>query len=115
MVRIGSLHIYHLKTLFWTYLVWAPLSLLVVLGLSSTTHPLTHVLHLWGLFHIVPLALLVPPESLAWPPELISCGIGALAIVVAGLLVEKNWARGLIIAGMILWFLVSFVVFGTSV
>ena len=107
--------IYHIKTLLWTYLVWAALSLLIAFQCCYIAKcPLTRMPYYWASLHILPLYGLI---RTLW-----ECDMGGFIVfvpglvagfaVVAGLLIKGQWARFLIIIGMSIWFFGAFCIIG---
>ena len=123
-----GVRVYHLRTLLWTYLVWAFLNLLFALHFCQ---PLGHHVfghftrkphysrlpYYWVFLNICPLKGLV---LMYWESDIdwfavVPPGMVAVLFVVAGLFIKEWWARFLIIMGMSIWFLTGFVVLGIGV
>jgi hypothetical protein len=104
---MARLKLYHLKTLLFTYLVWLFLSLLLTLRICQMTkQPLSHVPFILGMLHILPFLSL--GMFLGEPVMMIIAGIVtglAILFIVTGLLINRVWAKNLVIMGMIIWFL----------
>ncbi len=123
--KMPKIRFYHTKTLLWTYMVWAALSLLIAfrccepMGQQIFRHPIRNTNYwlapyYWGLLHILPLYGLV---RTFWECDLqgfifFSPTIVAGFAIVAGLLIKGRWACFLIIIGMSLWFLGAFCLLG---
>jgi len=108
-----KIRLYHIRTLFWTYLVWAVLMLLFAFLLCrATNYPLTWMPYSWALLHIIPLLVLI--ETLWYgeqDPFIIFAAVSVVVAgfaIVAGILIKGRWARFLIIIGMSIWFLCAF-------
>jgi hypothetical protein len=107
---------YHVRTLLWTYLVWAVLCLLFTLQVCKLTHsPLTRAPWAWAVLHIAPLWGLTMTMSISpWWGIPVAIGIAWLAVV-SGLLINRWWARFLILIGMSIWFFVGMCLLGLGV
>jgi len=119
-----KIKLYHVRTLLWTYLVWAILNLSVALLACKpmpqhmrpdmdTNYPLERVPIVWVWLHIAPLLSLRISLRPWWPIPLIT-GIAGFALV-AGLLINRWWACFLVIAGMSIWFFWAICVLGLAV
>lgn len=98
-----KIKLYHGKTVLCTYLVWSFLLLLVACWLCRVAQePLTTTPRVWVILHIAPLYGLMPlyPRSIGIP-IVVAAGLS----FAAGVLINRRWARYLVIAGMSLWFL----------
>ena len=110
---------YHLKTLLWTYLVWAILNLSCAFHFSgfTTTPPLRSIPYYWKILNICPLWGLIMTllEGDTEGFVMILPGlVGGLSAVV-GLLIKERYGRFLIIIGMSVWFLTGSFVLGLGV
>ena len=118
--KVPKIRFYHIRTLLWTYLVWAILMVLFAFLLCrATNYPLKSMPYSWALLHIIPLLVLI--ESCwygEWDPFIISATAATLVAgfaIVAGLLIKGRWARFLIIIGMSIWFLLATFIAGIGV
>ena len=109
-----SIRLYHVKALFWTYIVWAFLNLWYAEKLREAVHaPVARIPYFWALLHIAPLwASLI--LSMAAPFALGGV-VGGSSLIVAGLLIEGSLARLLVIVGMSFWFLVAWLLLSIGV
>ena len=120
-----KIRFYHIRTLFWTYLAWAVLNLLFAFLVlkpmpqlymnpnTSTDYPLARVPIVWAWLHIAPLWFLITTcQHGAKDLFIMVAGPTAVAMlaVISGLLINRWWARFLIIIGMGIWFLEGFFV-----
>jgi len=126
-----KIRFYHIRTLLWTYLVWAVLNLLFALLAckpmpqiymhpnTNTNYPLARVPLVWAWLHIIPLWVLIGSCWYGeWDPFIISAAAATLVAgfaIVAGLLIKGRWARFLIIIGMSIWFLLASFILGIGV
>lgn len=117
-----KIKIYHVRTLFWTYLVWAGLGLWLVLSICVRTSSdclFISVPRVWGMMHIAPLLPVIPCANIGGGTSMLIFSIVvamvAGSLVVAGLLLDRRWARFLIIMGISVWFLAAFLIMGTYV
>ena len=119
--KVPKIRFYHIRTLLWTYLVWAVLMVLFAFLLCrASNYPLTWMPYYWALLNIASLWVLI---GSCWhggwgdPFIIISAAITVVAgfAVVAGLLINRWWARFLVIIGMSIWFFESFIVAGMGV
>jgi hypothetical protein len=104
---------YHIRTLLWTYLVWAALMLWAAFKCCSIANrALAWMAYYWAMLHIAPLCVLIGScWHGAWGAPFIISGAATLVAgfaVVAGLLVKGWWARLLIIMGISVWFSLAF-------
>jgi hypothetical protein len=96
-----KIRFYHLRTLLWTYLMWAVLLILYACLLCIATHEsLTNLPWIWVYLHATPLVYL---PSL-WPGIGIPVVFAATFSIVVGLLINKSWTRFLIVIGVSGWF-----------
>jgi len=103
-----KIRVYHIRTLLWTYLVWAVLSLLFAFRCCAVVKcSLIRMPIYWALSHILPLMFFLPSEIHAFGMWLPACAVLPALLLVAGLLVNKWWACFLIIIGMSIWFFVA--------
>jgi len=127
-----KIRFYHIRTLLWTYLVWAALNLWWAVSLCKILmekqqtfvqprninyYTLARVSYYWALLHILPLYGLI---RTLWECDIEGFiifvpGVLAGSAIVAGLLIKGRWARFLIIIGMSIWFLVGFFILGLGV
>ena len=113
---------YHLRTLLWTYSVWAVLNLLcafiscipkeqIYMHTTDTNYPWLLVPIIWAWLHIAPLWGLI---LTCWSGDTNMVIFFAVPMVVAGLsvaaglLINRRWACFGIIVGMSIWFLDAF-------
>ena len=109
---VRGFRLYHLKTLLWTYLVWAVLDAFFLFWCQGIyNYPLERIPYYWGILHIFPLGLLLPNEISSFGLGLPACAALSVLFLIAGLLINKGWARFLIIVGMSILFLESFFLF----
>ena len=112
---MSKIRFYHIRTLLWTYLVWAALSLLFAFRCCEIAKcALTRMPYYLAVLHGLPLYGLI---RTLW-----ECDIGGFILfvpglvagfaVVAGLLIKGRWARFLIIIGMSIWFFLGFCILG---
>lgn len=110
--------LYHLRTLLWTYLVWAFLNLWLVSVLcKATNNPLIRMPYYWALLHILPLYGLIRTlceGDMNGFIHFVPGVIGGLSVV-AGLLIRGRWACSLIIVGRSIWFFEGYCIYGLSV
>ena len=118
--------IYHIRTLLWTYLVWAAINLWWAFSFCKPmgnqifrqpirTNNYWLAPYYWAMLNILPLYGLI---RTLW-----ECDMGGFIFftvyvvvagfaVVAGLLIKGRWARSLIIIGMSIWFFGAFCILG---
>jgi hypothetical protein len=112
---VPKIRFYHIKTLLWTYIVWAAINLwwaFVCCDIAKCA--LTRIPYYLAVLHGLPLYGLI---RTLW-----ECDIGGFILfvpgsvagfaVVAGLLIKGRWARFLIIIGMSIWFLYGIFILG---
>jgi len=103
---------YHIRTLFWTYLVWAALNVLFALSCCNTfKYPLTEMPYYWAVLHIGPFWMLILALWHGATDMFIFFTVPAVVAgfaIVVGLLIKGRWARFLIIIGMSIWFILAF-------
>jgi len=112
-----KIRFYHIRTLLWTYVVWALLTLWFADACRNAVQaPSTRILYYWAFLHIVPLWGSIISLWAGTMEGFMYClpGVFGGLIVVASLLKNGRWARFGVIAGMSLWFLVAFFVLGSS-
>ncbi len=121
---MSKIKFYHTRTLLWTYLVWAVLNLLFAFLVckpmpqlymhpsANTDYPLARVPIVWAWLHIAPLLSLTISWSPWWHP-VVATGVAGVAVV-SGLLINRWWARFLIIVGMSIWFCEAMLVAGLA-
>jgi hypothetical protein len=114
-----KIRFYHMRTLLWTYLVWAVLNLFFALHYSglTTSSSLKTIPYNWTLLNIAPFwgSIITLQKGDMDGFALFFPGIIAGFFVIAGLLINRSWARFLVIACMSVWFLVGHVALGGSV
>ena len=122
-----NIRFYHIRTMLWTYLVWAVLNLFFAFLLcipreqifthnNQTTYPLIFVPLTWATLHIAPLCPIL--TGYGGTDFIIFCTVPMVVAglsIAAGLLVNRQWARFLVIIGMSLWFMLGFFIIGASV
>ena len=106
---------YNLRTLLKTYLVWTVLNLLFASACcSATNNPPIRIPYFWAVLHIIPLTLFHPEGIYSFGLILPACVLIAASMFAAGLLINRWWARFLIIIGMSIWFVVGGFTLGVS-
>jgi len=116
-----KIRLYHLKTLLWTYLVWALLNLLSAFlscipreqiygNTNHINYPWLLVPIIWAWLHIAPLWGLILTCWAGDTNMIIFLGVAMVVAglsVAAGLLINKRWACFLVIVGLSIWFLAA--------
>lgn len=103
-----KIRIYHTRTMFWTYLVWAILSLLAAVLLCIRSNcPLARLPLVWVGIHYAPWKIFQLDFYLV-------TGLAALSVI-SGLLIKGRWARILVIIGISIWFLWGMCIVGMEV
>ena len=115
---IFGVRLYHLRTLLFTYLIWAIINLFYAFMFSgfTTSSPLIKVPYFWVLLNIAPLwglILSLWEGDVSWFTP-VAPGLLAGLIVITSLFINRWWARFLVIVGMSIWFFVGLVALGVG-
>ena len=127
-ISIFGVKLYHLRTLLWTYLVWAFLNLLSALHFCQpmghqafghfTRQPhYSRLPYYWVFLNIGPPWILIMSLRDGDIEGFILAILGLIAgiIVIASLFIKSWWARFTVIFGMSLWFFWGDIVLGIGV
>jgi hypothetical protein len=91
---VFGVRLYHLRTVFWTYLVWTLLNLwFASLCCEVNKFSLIWIPYYWALLHIIPLLLLLTSRMDAFGIELPVLYLLSAVFLIAGLLINKWWTR----------------------
>ena len=113
---MSKIRFYHIRTLLWTYLVWAALNLWIAFRSCDIAKcSLTRIPYYWVGLHIIPFLFFLPSEIRAFGMVLPACAVLSASVLVAGLLIKGRWACFLIIIGMSIWFLGAFYILAMGV
>ena len=105
-----KLRLYHVRTLFWAYFVWAVLLLLYAYLLCIAAHKsIINLSWIWIYLHAVPLIYLPDMRRISMSIPVV---FAAIFSIVVGLLINKWWANILIVIGVSCWFFLAMCISG---